>query len=61
MKTQRFEFRITVDVDEEDVRNFLGLDDDEEYEFDDDDFYNTAWDFIEREECQYEHWSTTNL
>ena len=26
MKTQRFEFRITVDVDEEDVRNFLGLD-----------------------------------
>ena len=60
MKTQRFEFRITVDVDEEDVRNFLGLDDDEEYKFDDD-FYNTAWYLIELEECEYEDWSITKL
>lgn len=61
MKTQRFVFQTTIDIDEDDVRNYLGLDDDDETELTDSDFDDCAHDFLERDECEYYHISTKNL
>lgn len=54
MKSMTFTWKITVSVDEDEVMEFLGLDDEDEKELTYSDFKDCAWNKVEEEDCEYD-------
>ena len=54
MKSMSFTWKITVSVNEDEVREFLGLDEDDETELTYSDFKDCAWSMVEEENCVYD-------
>lgn len=54
MKTKTFVWEVQITVDEDEVREFLELDEGEERELTDTDFHDCAFDMLENEQCVYE-------
>lgn len=58
---RKITFAIVLYIDEEDIKEYFGLDEDEVTNFTDSDYYLTALDCIERGDCEYIHVSTEKL
>lgn len=61
MKRMKFIWHIDVIVDEDDVRDFLDLDEEDEVELTDSDFYDCAWNRVEEEDCEYDYYGSESL